>query len=127
MVAHIASMNAAVAVKIPAMLFATKKNSNGPRSRAIFKNGFMAGRPSCAGSIVIELICPCQCFCECVGIENLQIADAFPYADVMNRQFKAVCERHQNPALRRAVELGHDEGRQWHGGAERLDLRNRVL
>ena len=38
-----------------------------------------------------------------------------------------VRQRHQDAALGRAVELGHDEAGQRHGGAEGLDLSDRVL
>src|SRR5258705_2458566 len=68
-----------------------------------------------------------QRFGERFRIERLQIADALAHADEMNGQPKAMSERDQYSALRRAVELGHDETCQGRGRLEGLDLTGLIM
>src|ERR1700677_5314064 len=68
-----------------------------------------------------------QCPGEGLRLERLKIAGVFADADEMHRQTEFVRERHEDTALRGAVELGHHETGQRHDRLEGFDLRKRVL
>src|SRR6056297_515086 len=86
--------------------------------------GMGAGRSPRRGSAALK---PDQGRCEILRVERRQIVDLLAHADRMDRQAKLVGQRHQNPALRRAVELGHHQPRHIGQFLERLDLAQGVL
>src|SRR5450631_4049360 len=118
-------MKAPVAAKIPKRELTAKNSTSGPRSSTSLSTGL-----SCFFSAMVAFISgiqpndgPCEIACS----EGAEILDALADADEMHGQPELGGDRHQNAAVRGAVELGHHQARDARDFAEDLDLIERVL
>src|SRR5438067_5040581 len=68
-----------------------------------------------------------QRFGELVGAEGLQVLQFFAHADEVDRHRTGACDRGQDAAFRRAVQLGDDQAGQLQSIVEGLDLGQCVL
>src|SRR5262245_30718384 len=93
------------------------------------EGSFLAGdgagwRLGCSCIVPIEA---CDCAREILGLEGLEVLNAFAHADGIDRQREAIGDGDENAAARAAVELGDNEAGHPGDLAEDLDLVQRVL
>src|SRR5581483_1785869 len=126
---------------MPAAALVPKNTSSGPSSIASLSRtegagstGVFASAAAFAGDFVSRSGCGFILALhagdgarEVVRVERLEIVDPFADANGVDRQFEAFGDGDQNPAARRAVELGDDEAGDARDLLEDLDLIERVL
>src|SRR4029077_8168656 len=119
---------------MPAAALATKNTSNGPSSMASLvasaaPDSAFCGRAegAASGSCGIARVQTGDGAGKILGVEGLQIVDAFADADAANRQAEALGDGRENAAARGAVELGHHQVRHPCDLLKDLHLVQRIL
>jgi hypothetical protein len=64
---------------------------------------------------------------ESFGVEGLEVLSTLADANEVDRETVRLCDRHQNAALRRSVQLRHDQTGHCRRMAKGIDLTERVL